>query len=320
MNRDELSKALASVAKDAGNSPDGRSAFAELIVETIQPNRLTLDLFSAYLPTRQLNVGDSLLKRTSTYGLPVRTMVPGTNHLADQVLPGREVLTYAIDYIIAKVRYSLWEIQRGEIMTLDQLRAEMQASLIDNLVARLQNLVGTVWTAVNTPSNYTTVSTEVSETALVNMMETVLEQAGNIRAIVGTRNALLPVYKFAGLYEQVKMISSPTTDSSPNVIAIPSILEEWRRTGRITSFRGAPLIELPQVYKRTYDAYDQKLIDDTKILVIGDNAGEAILYGGTEFQDNTERQTEPPEYTMAMWRGFGCIIDHPERVGVIKIV
>ena len=320
MNRDELTKALAAVAKDAGSSPAGRSAFAELIIETIQPNRLTLDLFSAFLPTRSLNVGDSLVKRTSTYGLPVRTMVPGTNHPADQVALPRETYTYNIDYIIAKVRYSLWQLQRGEIVTVDSLKSEMQAAMIDELVTRITNLIASTWTSVNTPSNYVTVSTAVTETALENMMETVLLYTGNIRAIVGTRAALLPVYKFAGLYEQVKLLSSTSTDSTPNVIPINSILEEWRLTGRIKSFRGAPLIELPQVFKRTYDGYDTKLIDDTKIMVIGDNAGEAVLYGGTEFQDSTDFTTEPPEYTMAMWRGFGCIIDNPYGIGIIKIV
>src|SRR6185369_4080 len=156
----------------------------------------------------------------------VRTMVPGTEHMADQVRPPREVLTYALDTIIAKVRYSIWELQRGELVTIDGLRQEMQNSLVDELVSRFYNLIGSVWNSVDTPNNYTTVATSVTETVLEDMIETVLTQAGNIRAIVGTRRALLPVYKFAGLYEQVKLLSSSATDSNPNVIPIDSILEE----------------------------------------------------------------------------------------------
>lgn len=319
MTQEQLKQALASICRSAGNSDDGRSAMAQLIVENIQPNRLTLDVFSAFLPTRQLALGDILVKKTSAYGITTRTFVPGIEHMADTVRPPREVQTYVNDAIIAKVRASLWELNRGELFTVQSLQSEMRASLTDNLVARLFGLMSVIWNATDTPSNYATVATEVSETALVNMIETVLDEAGSVRAITGTRRALLPIYKFAGLYEQVKMISSPSTDSNPNVIAIPSILEEWRRTGRVASFRGIPLIEIPNVLKRTYDAYDQRLLPDDQILVIGDNAGEVVLYGGVEFQDNAERNTEPPTYTMAMWQNFGVLVDAPEKVGFIKI-
>jgi hypothetical protein len=246
-------------------------------------------------------------------------MVPGTEHLADQVVPPREVLTYAIDTIITKVRYSLWELQRGELFTIDSLRQEMQNALVDELVSRFYNLIGSVWNSTDTPSNYATVATAVTESVLEDMIETVLAQAGTIRAIVGTRKALLPVYKFAGLYEQVKLLSNTSVDSNPNVIPIDSILEQWRNSLRITSFRGIPLVELPQIFKRTFDGFDTKLVREDLIEVIGDSAGEAILYGGVDFYDHTDTRTEPPSYAMAASRSFGCIIDYPERVGIIKI-
>lgn len=321
ITRDELIRAVASAASEAGNSSARRSAYAELIVESIQPNRLTLDVFSAFLPTRQLNVGDSLVKRTRTYGVPVRTFVPGTEHLADQLVPPREVLTYALDEIIAKVTYNLWELQRGELYTLDQIRTELQSALVDEMVRRVDNMITSIWTASNTPDNYATVSTALSETALENMIETVLLSAGQVRAIVGTRKALMPIYKFAGIYEQLKMNTSPATNSDPNAFPIPSILEEWARTGRLTSFRGIPLIELPQVFKRTFDGFDTKLIRDDIVKVIGDNAGEIVLYGGTDFWDYTRQENDfVPEYVISAKRQFGCIVDWPERVGIIQIV
>lgn len=308
--------ALAEVAKRAGDSPQGRSAFAELIYEIINPNHVTLDVVSAFgLPTRSLNPGDQLVRRVRS-GFPVRTMVPGTMHLADQIAAG-EIYTYAIDYIIAKTRWSLWELQRGELGTIEDFRREMEASLIDSIVSRVFNLLVSVWDVGTTSfTNFLdATSTGLTEDNLTNMMETVLYRSGNIRAIVGSRRALLPVYKFAGVFE--------VTATSPNVngvITAPSILEEWRRTGRVRTYKGAPLIELPQIFQRQMGAnYDTKLIDDSHVIVVGDNAGEAILYGGTESQDSTDLRTEPPEYQLALWRGFGMIVDRPEQIGVMKV-
>lgn len=318
MTRDEL-QALAEVAVQAGKPGErGKSAFAELIIETIEPNRITLDLFSAFMPVRALNVGDQLVKRVRNQGFPVRTMVPGTNHLADQFVPPREIMTYMIDYMIAKTRYSLWELQRGELGTIDTFRREMESAMIDSLVSRVWNLLATVWTATNTPSNYATVSTRITETVLESMIENVLNEAGTVRSIIGTRKALMPIYKFAGLVEHT--LTGGTAPANTELVAIMSILEEWRRTGRVSSFRGIPLIELPQIYERTADNFDKKLIPEDLVLVIGDRAGEIITYGGIESQEYTDMSIEPPEYAFSMWRAWGMIVDEPKRIGVIKIV
>lgn len=73
MDREQLKKALAERAATAGvPSASQLSAFAELIVETINPNHITLEVFNAFLPTRQLNIGDQLVKKVSRTGFPVR--------------------------------------------------------------------------------------------------------------------------------------------------------------------------------------------------------------------------------------------------------
>lgn len=320
MTREEFMRAVASAAKEAGQNPAGLSAYAELIIETLEPNRLTLDVFSAFLPTRQLSVGDILVKRTNTYGLPVRTYVPGTEHIADQLPPPREIQQYVLDTIIAKVGYSLPEIQRGELHTLESIRTQLQNALVDEIFRRVDALIGTVWTAINTPSNYATVSTALTETALESMIEVVLLTAGTVKAIVGTRRALMPIYKFAGVYEQLKMNTSAATDSNPNAFPIPSIIEEWARTGRLTSFRGIPLIELPQVFKRTYDGFDTKLVRDDLVKVIGADAGEIVLYGGVDVEEKTiDKNDFVKDFTIAAKRSFGSVIDWPERIGIIQI-
>jgi hypothetical protein len=147
------------------------------------------------------------------------------------------------------------------------------------------------------------------------MVETVLYRAGSVRAIVGSRAALLPIYKMGGIVE-----ITPTVNTNTNgVIGLQEILLEWRRTGRLAQFRGIPLIEIPQIFRRTTDHYDQPLVDMTRVLVIGDNAGEVVLYGGTETQESTDLTTEPGDYVLAMWRQYGMIVDQVENIGVIKV-
>lgn len=312
----EQQRALASILREI-HTPAGAKALAALIYESITPNRLSLDVFSAFLPTRQLQPGDVLVKKLNTYGgIKARTMVPGTNHLADQMTFPKETYTYQIDWLIAKVRYSMWELQRAELWSVDDLRKEMASTLIDELVARIFTLIGTTWTAVNTPNNFLSTSA-LTETALESMVEQVLLKAGNVRAIVGTRAVLLPIYKFNGIFEH-KTLADGTT-SNPNAFAVNSILEQWKRTGRLTDFRGIPLVELPQIYKRTADGYNTPLLPTNQIQVIGDNAGEIILYGDVTTQEYTDDKTEPPEFAMSMWRGFGMVIDQPENVGIINI-
>ncbi len=318
MDREQLKKSLAEVASTAALPAPGKelSALAELIVETINPNHISLEIFNAFMPTRTLNVGDQLVKRVNTTGFPVRTMVPGTEHLSDPFYPPRLVVNYALDRIIAKMRMNLWELRRGELGTLDTFRAEMESGMIDELVARVYTLLSTVWNGTTSRSNYVdATSTGLTTTILDNMIETVLYRAGSVRAIVGSRAALLPIYKMGGVVEIL-----PTNSQNTNgVIPLYDILSEWRRTGRLAQFRGIPLIEIPQIFRRTYNNYDTPLVDMTRVLVIGDNAGEIVLYGGTETQESTDLTTEPGDYVLAMWRQYGMIVDMVENIGVIKV-
>lgn len=317
MDREQLKKSLAEVAGNAGVlTATGRSAFADLIVETINPNHITLEVFNAFMPVRQLNVGDQLVKRISRTGFPVRTMVPGSEHLSDPFYPSRLSVNYAIDHLIAKMRMNLWELRRGELGTIEEFRSQMESALIDELVARVYTLLSTIWDGAHSRTNYVdATSTGLTTTILDNMVETVLYRAGSVRAIVGSRAALLPIYKLGGIVEITPAVNTNTN----GVIPLQDILLEWRRTGRLAQYRGIPLIEIPQIFRRTVEQYDTPLIDMTRVIVIGDNAGEIALYGGTETQESTDFSTEPGDYVFAMWRAYGMIVDMVENIGVIKV-
>src|SRR5512139_93876 len=89
LNETELNTAIAEVLKSGD-----REAVAEMIVEYVQPNHITVDFVSMLLNSRSLKPGDSLVKKLRK-GLEVHTLVPGSIHLAHEV-----TVTDRINYIL----------------------------------------------------------------------------------------------------------------------------------------------------------------------------------------------------------------------------
>lgn len=321
MNKDAL-KAVAEKAATAGVAPNKRSAFADLIMTVIEPNHLSLDLFSAFMPTRQFNAGDRIGKRVRRGRYPVRTMVPGSKHLHD-VLSFVESQAYMFDRLIAGTSHNLWEIQSGEVGTVDQFRSELRADIFDELVSRVFSLLSTVWNSTDTPNNYVDASsTGITQTALDTVIETLLAYTGNVRAIVGSRAALLPVYNFA----QFREFELSGTNTDAVGFAVDTAFNEFTNSRRVTRYAGIPLVEIPQVYRNRLPAgatgglrdATQRMIPTDKVLVIGDQAGEIALMGGTEYQDYTDPTTQPPNYVLHAWQAYGMIVDDVEAIAVIK--
>lgn len=77
---DEFKQAYAALAKDKTQ----RDALAQLIVEYIDPRHITENIVGLFLNTRRLNVGDALVKKVRR-GIQVRTLVPGSVHLANEI-------------------------------------------------------------------------------------------------------------------------------------------------------------------------------------------------------------------------------------------
>lgn len=311
MNDNELKLAIAEVAKTAGNSPNGRSAMAELIVRMVDTNHLTLDLFNSFMPVTQLNPGDELQLKVKKGKYPVRSMVPGTMHLADQVYVQDKIMR-AFDRLIAGARCSVWELQSGEMGTAAEMRAQLKADLFDTLVSRVYNLISTVWNSTDTPSNYFDASSGgVTSTVLDAAIENVLERAGSVRAIFGSRRALYPVYGFSTSVPVVTVTGQSGT-------AIPTDrFNEFYNTNKVTSYKGIPMIELSQVFAGRLPDVNEKLIRTDTIVVVGDNAGEIALMGGFEYQDYTDMRTQPAEYILHGWQQYAMTITNPDRIAVV---
>lgn len=312
-------KEVAQTAKEARGM---RTAYADLVVETVQPNHLSLDLFSAFMPVVQKNPGDQIGRRVRRGRYPIRTMTPGAKHLTD-VLDYQEYVSFMFDRLIAGTSHSVWEIESGEVGTVDQMRSELRADLFDELVSKVFSLLTTVWTAGNTPNNFLDASgTGVTQAGLDAMMETILNYSGQVRAIVGSRAALLPIYKFAQYREFV------LNGTGVDAVAFPtSAFEEFTRTNKVSTYLGVPVVELPQVYRNRLDANStnlgyrgvgQRMIPTDKILVIGDQVGQIALMGGFEYQDYTDPTTQPANYVLHGWQAYGMIVDDVQNIGIIK--
>ena len=320
-NSVEFKQAVAEVAKTANDARGYRTAYADLVIETVEPNHLSLDLFSAFMPTVQKNKGDQIGRRVRRGRYPIRTMVPGSKHLTD-VLSYQEFYTMMFDRLIAGTSHNVWEIQSGEVGTVEQMRTELRADLFDEIVSKVFSLLSTVWTAGQTPSNFLDQSgTGVTQTGLETMMETVLNYSGQVKAIVGSRAALLPIYKFAQYREFV--LTGTGTDRA----AFPTAaLDEFLRTMKVSTYLGVPIVELPQVYRNRLDANTtsswrgtgQRMIPTDKVLVIGGNAGQVVLMDGFEYQDYTDPTTQPANYVLHGWQAYGMIIDDVQQIGIIK--
>ncbi len=324
MDREQLKLAVAETSKTVARAGlDGaRTAYADLVIETVQPNHLSLDLFSSFMPTVQMNPGDSMGRRVRRGRYPIRSMTPGAKHLTD-VLSYQEYYTFMFDRLIAGTSHSVWEIQSGEVGTVEQMRSELRADLFDDLVSRVFNLLTTAWNSTDTPSNYLDLSgSGLTQVGLDAMLETILNYSGQTKAIIGSRQALLPLYNFAQFKEFV--LTGTNTD---RFAAVTPAFTEMLGANKISSYKGIPVIEIPQVYRDRLDANAssmawrgtaQRMIPTDKVVVIGGDAGKIALMGGFEYQDYTDPTTQPAKYVLHGWQAYGLVIDDVQQIGVIK--
>ena len=244
------------------------------------------------------------------------TMVHRTTHLADPVYPPRQTVNYALDQIITKLRINRIELDNAELGTLQDFTADMRASMIEEIIRRVYILVGQVWDGTTSRSNFhDATSTGLTTTIMDNMIESVTARAGDVTAIVASRPALLPLYAAGGIVE----ITPSVAQNTNGVIPLIDIVSEWRRTGRLSTYRGIPIVELPTVWRHTYNEYDRQLVDHSRVLVIGRDSGEVITYNGVETQESWDYTTEPADYVLAMWQEYGLMIDNVEGIGVITV-
>ena len=302
MDEQKFKEAVAQIAKT------DKRALAELIVEYVDPKHITQDIVGMFLGTRTLNPGDALVKKVRR-GIEVRQLVPGQDTLASQITV-KEVVTYNLDTAYAEVSHNEWEVESGEIGTVDEIRREMMAKLSDFYVVKVMNALYTLAT-INDSVNFWYVTAPITRTTLEDAIDSIADIAGNVKAVVGRRTALAPITKFAGY-----RIGVGSTEAGGALVPVSSALEEIRRTGWFGIYYGANFISLEQVYDNPYDR--NGLIQDDLIVVIGDNCGEFITYGDVREDQWTDMVTAPPTWHIRIYQQFGLLFDRMENVGIIR--
>jgi len=296
-NKKEL-EALASMMKNKHQ----RDALAEILVEYVQPKHLTEEFVGRLLNTRSLNPGDSLVKKLRK-GIEVRTLVPGAVHLASEITVS-ERMNYILDGADVKVTYNLWELESGEIGSVNEIRNEMAAKLRDFYINKVFTALSTVWSAANTPNNYTSVGTDITATALEDAINYVNQTTSGAKVVVGSRVATTPITKFGAFWSD-----GSNTEGSQTAI------DEIRQRGWLGRYYGVPILAVEQYYDNPEDY--NKLVPEDKILVIGENVGEFIVYGDVQRKQWEDMNPTPPQWFLEIYQQFGMIIDNAMGIYVL---
>lgn len=300
MDEKLLKEAVASIFEK-----NDRQALAELIIEYVAPNHIATDYVNLILNTRSLKPGDALVKKTRR-GINVRTLVPGAVHLASELTTSERV-NYILDGADIKVTYNEWDMENGDIGTVDEIKREMVAKLGDFYINKVFSALSTVWSAVNTPSNFTDVGTAITATALEDAIDAINLTTPGVKAVIGSKAAMTPITKFAGFWSD-----------GTNVAGSQSVIDQILSTGKVGTYYGAKLLTVDQVYDYP-DTY-QKMIPEDTILVIGENVGEFITYGEPKWKQWTDMNPTPPQWMLETYQQFGLIIDNAMGIYVLKVV
>lgn len=312
MNEQELRKAVAEKARSVRGT-NGNCAYSQLITEYVNPRHLTMDILDAFLPVSTWDQGNYIARRMRKGRFRARTMVNGSQHLTDVPVWNTQ-FAFFTDSLISGFTMNVMEIEKGELGTLDDLKREVRLDLFDEIISKMFNMLTSVWSSTNTPNNYTNATaTGLTVTALDAAIENIIEMAGSVKAIVGTRKSLLPLYDFASYREFV------LSDNSTRVaLRMEPVLLERYRTNKLASYHGAPIIEIPQVLEKRLPQVNRKLVRDDLVIVVGEDAGKAYLMGDLMTQDMTDLTKQPPDYSYWNWQKYSILVDRPELIHIIE--
>ncbi len=202
-------------------------------------------------------------------------------------------------------------MESGEIGTVADMQAEMRAKLTDYYVARTFTALSSIWNASNTPTNYTNVGAALTATALKNAIDTINQKIGRVKAVVGTRKALTPITTFGAGWD------ATTAAGTSQQANYPAINEIWQ-TGWLGTYYGAPIVAMQQIYNNLVDY--TAMLPENKVLVIGENAGEFILYGPSRDKAYDDMQPTPPQFYLETYQQFGLLIDNAQGIYVLDVV
>jgi len=301
---EKLKVALASAVKDKEN----REALAQMFVEWLEPGHITVDFVSMLLDSRSLKEGDSLVKKLRK-GIKVYTLVPGSIHLKSEITV-YERANYLLDGLDVGVTFNEWEMNAGDIGTVEEIRGEMLAKLKDTFQQKVFTALTSIWTASNTPNHFIDAGGSLTATLLKNAIDYVNRTTSGTKAVVGSRAALTPITQFGGFWND-----GNTVGSDAMWRGLDPQLQEIMRTGWLGSWYGAPIVAIDQIYDN-FEDYNAFIPED-KVLVIGEKVGEFITYGDVNYKEWTDMRPTPPQWNLEFYQRFGLMIWKADGIYVI---
>lgn len=316
----EYRKAIAELAKV------DKRALAEVITEYVDPVYLSLDLLGNFMGTREMQFGDILVKRfKGKYN--VQQIVPGQITLGQQITVRDKAVSMNLDILSAKAEYNVLELEHGgPAFTPEQVRSDVQAALREKLLMRTWNALGSIWASGNASaltitgssySNYQNAAGPLTASLLDAAIDHVNYWAGSVRAIIGTEAALAPLSEFG----QYKLISGSLSDNLVTTNGQPAgtfqRVSPYGGSYGVESYRGVSnIVRIPQIFDNT-EYPPVPLLPTDFVLVVGDNVGEFITYGGPQYKEFVDNRPTPPYWNYETWVQFGMMIWNAR--GIVKI-
>lgn len=318
----EYRKALAELARV------DKRAFAEIITEYVDPVYISTDLMGQFMTTRTLNHGDILVKRFKGK-YHVQQIVPGQITLGEQITVRDKAVSMNLDILAAKAEYNVLELEHGgPQFTPETVRSDVQKALQERLLLRSWNALGNIWKASNASaltisgsgnSNYLSASSgPLTSTLLDTAIDHVNYWSGGVRAIIGTESALAPLTTFG----QYKLISGSNSDAYVTINGQPAgtfqnVSPYGTGSKGVESYRGVSnIVRIPQIFDNT-EYPPVPLLPTDFVLVVGENVGEFITYGGPQYKEFVDNRPTPPYWNYETWIQFGMMIWNAK--GIVKI-
>lgn len=305
-----------------------RNAFAEVITEYVDPVYLTLDLASTFMGTKEMKFGD-MLRRQFKGKYHVQQIVPGQITLGEQITVRDTSLSYNLDILAAKAEYNVLELEHGgPTYKPETVRDDVNKALAEKILMRGWNALANIWTASNataltitgaTYSNFIDAAGPLTSTALDNAIDHVNFWTPGVKTIIGTEAALAPLTTFG----QYRLISGSLSDNYVTINGQPAgTLNNTSPFGGnygVESYRGVSnIVRLKQIFDES--EYPPKpLLPNDYVLVIGEDIGQFITYGGPQFKEFIDNRPTPPYWNYETYVQFGMMIWNAKGVVKIKV-
>ena len=320
----EVRAALAELAKK------DKSAFAAVITEYVDPVYLSFDLLAQFMGTREMQFGDILVKRfKGKYN--VQQIVPGQITLGQQIQVRDKAMSINLDILSAKAEYNTLELEHGgPSFTPETVRSDIQKALNEKLILRTWNALGNIWNAANAAaltitgsaySNFIDCAGPLTSTALDNAIDHTNYWADGVKAIIGTEAALAPLTTF-GQYKIFGTAGTSdqyvTTNGQPSY-TFDNVSPFGSGSKAVESYRGVNnIVRLKQIFDNT-EYPPLPLLPSNFVLVVGDNIGEFITYGGPQYKEYVDNRPTPPYWNYETWIQFGMMLWNARGLTKIKV-